>query len=507
MNNIVKNITLLTSLLIATSCSNMLDVNPQGAPTSGSFWKTEADAIAGVNAVYDLYSDDDMYGRGFFWLNNASDDIGTKPRANAEKIKNFLVDGSESDTKSIWAKHYQVMKRSNDVIRNVPNITMTNEALKNRILGEAYFNHAVMHLELAYRYGDDRAGIPIQDRENPENIYVTRTKNVGENYAYIVADLAKAAELLPYFSEYVPADYGRAHKTAAWAYMARTYLYAKDWANAEKYADMVINSGKHGLLTEFEDVFKIANNWSKEYIWSVSSSASNTSKGCIFPGVLLEDKGWGLYNGWGNFYPTKELFDTYQEGDERLPATILKTGDKFMFFGEERTYNVGSFTVGSSNRTGYQFKKYMEPFGYANPVGTYVNPNGDKPSTTLNVPLLRYADVILMKAEARLMQNKDADTEINMIRERAGLTPLSGATMTDLKRERRCEFAGEWTDRHWDLVRWGDAEATYAKPLHHADGHVIYEGRTFKPTVHHVWPIPPDEIAVSKGALWQNEGY
>ncbi|MDJ1492795.1 RagB/SusD family nutrient uptake outer membrane protein [Cytophagaceae bacterium DM2B3-1] len=507
MKEMFKNISLLIAALVITSCNNLLDVTPQGPPTSNSFWKTQEDAIAGVNAIYDLYSDDDMYGRGFFWLNNASDDIGTKPRANAERIKNFQVDGNESDTKNIWAKHYQVMKRCNDAIRNIPAITFRDEKLKNRLLGEAYFNHAVMHLELAYRYGDSRAGIPIQNREDPEDIYVSRTQNVSENYAYIIADLKKAAALLPNFSQYATTDYGRAHKSAAWAYLVRTYLYAKEWANAESYADTVINSGQHNLLKEFADVFKTANNWSKEYIWSVSSSVSNTSKGCIFPGVVLEDKGWGFYNGWGNFYPTKELFDTYDKDDKRLPATILKTGDTFMFFGEERVFNVGKFTVSSSNRTGYQFKKYMEPFGYANPVGTYVNPNGDKPSTTLNVPLLRYADIILMKAEALLMQNKSADTEINMIRNRAGLESISNATMKDLKRERRCEFAGEWTDRHWDLVRWGDAEATYAKPLHHADGKVIYEGRTFKPTVHHVWPIPPDEIAVSKGALWQNEGY
>ncbi|WP_420154483.1 RagB/SusD family nutrient uptake outer membrane protein [Siphonobacter sp.] len=489
-----------------TACDKNLDMTPQGAPTTGNFWKTSSDALAGVNSIYELYSDDDMYGRGFFWLNNASDDIGTKPRDNAERIKNFQVTGDESDTRNIWAKHYMVMKRANDVLRNVPKITM-DEKLKNQYLGEAYFNHAVMHLELAYRYGDNRAGIPIQDRENPENIYVTRTKSVAENYAYIAEDLKKAADLLPLFSAYKAADYGRAHKTAAWAYLARTYLYAKDWANAEKYADLVITSGQHALLDNFEDVFKTANNWSKEYIWSVTSSASDTRFGCIFPGVCLDDKGWGLYNGWGNFYPTKELYDTYPAGDKRREATILKTGDKFMYFGEERSYNQDNFKVSSSNRTGYQFRKYMEPYSYANPIGTYVNPNGDKPSTSLNVPLLRYADVLLIKAEAKLMQNKNADTELNLIRKRAGLSTLTNATLSDLKRERRCELAGEWTDRHFDLVRWGDAQAVYAQPLHHADGRVIYAARMFNPAIHHVWPIPPMEIQNSKGTLAQNQGW
>ena len=501
----------LGMLLTVVACNTDLDLEPQGAPTTAGFWKTAADANSGLNAIYALYSDDDMYGRGFFWLNNASDDIGTKPRANAEKMKDFTVNGSESETKNIWKKHYQVMKRCNDVIVKVPGINM-DETLKNRIIGEAYFNHAVMHLELAYRYGDDKAGVPIPDRANLEESFVPRAKNVAENYAYIVNDLKQAADLLPYFNELPKSSYGHVHKTAAWGYLVRTYLYAKDYDNAIKYANMIVTSGKHALLPNFEDVFKIANNWSSEYIWSVTSSGIDSGLGSIFAGVCLDDTGWKEYNGWGNFYPTRELFDAYATGDKRRDATILKKGDKFTYFGKEATYNEGAYVVSSSNRTGMQFKKYMEPFSYpktsSGAVDTrYVNANGDKPSTALNLPLLRYADVILMLAEAKLMKGQNADNEINMIRNRAGLPSISGATMTDLKRERRCELAGEWTDRHFDLVRWGDAQTVYAKPLHHYDGTEIYKGRTFKPNVHHVWPIPPDEIAASKGKLTPNLGW
>jgi hypothetical protein len=494
-------------LLLNTGCEEQLDLEPQGAPSSASFWKTEEDAIAGINSIYALYSNNSMYGAGAFWYQNASDDISTKATGNADRYKYFQLDGNESETRSVWSIHYQAMKRANDAIRNIPAIQM-DEEMKNRLMGEAYFNHAVMHLELAYRYGDHRAGIPIQNRENPEDIYIERPKSVADNYAYIIADLQKAAELLPYFSELNKANYGRAHKTAALAYLARTSLYAKDWENTVKYADMVINSGQHRLLDNYADVFKIASNWSPEYIWSVTNSAQfPNSVGSIFPGVLLEDKGWGLYNGWGQFYPTKELVDSFEPNDKRKPVTILETGDKFMFFGEERTYNVGAFKVSASNRSGYQFNKYMEPYSYPNPTGTYINSNGNRPTTAMNIPLLRYADVILMKAEALLMMGQNADNEINQIRKRAGLVPLVGATMEDLKRERRSEFAGEWTDRHWDLVRWGDAQKVYAQPLHHADGHVIYTGRSFNPAVHHVWPIPPDEIRASKGTLEQNAGW
>ncbi len=142
--------------------------------------------------MYADFSEDDMYGRGFFWLSNGSDDIGTKPRAFSENVKAFKITGNETEVKAIWGLHYRVMKRCNDILRNVPTIEM-REDLRNRILGEAYFHHAVMHLELAYHYGDQRAGIPIMDRENPENAYIPRAKSVQDNYAFIAEDLKKAA--------------------------------------------------------------------------------------------------------------------------------------------------------------------------------------------------------------------------------------------------------------------------------------------------------------------------
>jgi hypothetical protein len=147
----------------------------------------------------------------------------------------------------------------------------------------------------------------------------------------------------------------------------------------------------------------------------------------------------------------------------------------------------------------------MEPFSY--PDGIRVSPNGDEPSTDLNVPLLRYAEVILIKAEAEIMQGKNADKEINMIRTRAGLKSLTGATLKDLKHERRVELAGEWSDRNFDLVRWGDAQATYAQPLHGSDGSIVWKARSFVPARDNVWPIPPKDIQISQGQLKQNAGW
>lgn len=496
--------TAIVAIAAFTSCAKKLDIVPQGSPTSATFWQTQDDAIKAANAMYDQFDGEEFYGRGFMWFMNASDDMVTgRVKAQADNMKDFnssYIGGSYTEPQ--WKMRYIVIKRANDIIRNVPAISM-DESLKKRIIGEAYFLSGLMYFQMAANYGDERAGVPIIDRQNPSNYMIPRAKNVDENYAYIESDLKMAASMLPYFDQLSTDDYGRAHKTAAWAYLSKMYLYRKDYVNAEKYADSIMQSGKHALLPDFKTVFYIANNWSKEYIWS---AVSNTLWGSILPGCMLENKGWGKYNGWGYYMPTQELYNAYEMGDKRREATILKPGDKFVYFGDSMTYS-------SSNSTsGYQFNKYMEPFSY--PGGIHLNPNGDHPTTDLNVPLIRYAEIILIKAEAELMQGKNADNELNMIRKRAWgssdenhYPKLSGATMNDLKSERRRELAGEWSDRHRDLVRWGDAQAAYAKPLHGAAGQAIWGARNFNPKVHNVWAVPQSEIDNSGGLITQNAGW
>ena len=503
MKHIIKNIVLsLAGISMLAACNKKLEITPEGSPTSGNFWQTESDAVSAANAMYDQFDNENFYGRGYWWFINASDDMITgRVKAEGDNIKNFSSDfigGSYTETQ--WKMRYIVIKRANDVILKVPAITM-DEALKNRILGEAYFFSGLMYFELAYTYGDERAGVPVINRDSISGDKpIPRTANVNMVYDYVEKELKQAAALLPYFDTYSTENYGRPHKTAAYAFLSKMFLYKKDYANAEKYADSVILSGKHRLLDKFEDVFTIANNWTGEYIWSVySNSKSPGGWGSILPGVMLENKGWGKYNGWGYYMPTKELYDAYEFGDVRREATILKPGDHFTFYGEDQTY------ASSNSLSGYQFRKYIEPFTYAG--GIHLSPNGDHPTTDLNLPLIRYAEVILIKAEAKLMQSKNADAEINMIRHRAGLADTTNADMNELKIQRRCELAGEWANRHTDMVRWGDAQAAYAQPLHGATGNVVWPARTFDPKKHNVWPVPRSEVTSSNGIVKQNVGW
>lgn len=498
---------IFTACSFLAACSNQLDIIPEGTPSAQNFWKTREDAIKAQAGMYENYNQEDFYGRGMFWFINASDDMVTgRNKPEGDNIKNFnrnYIGGGY--TESQWSMRYATIKRANDIIINVPQIPM-DETLKKHIIGDAYYNSALVYFQLASNYGNDKAGIPIVSPDADPALPVPRAANVNENYDYIIELLNKAADNLPLFSEMAATDYGKGHKTAAWALMSKAYLYKKDYANAAKYADMVINSGQHALLSSFADVFKAANNWSKEYIWSVvcTPNGGGTGWGSKLPGVMLTNKAWGIYNGWGYYLPTKELYDSFEAGDQRREVTILKPGDKFMFFGAER-----SFTKDGGATSDYQFNKYMEPFSYANPIPSHVNPNGDNGTTDLNVPLMRYAEVLLIKAEAAIAQSGAGagDKELNLIRKRAGLIEKSGMTMTDLKRERRNELAGEWPDRHRDLVRWGDAQAAYAKPLHDSQGKVIWPAREFNPAVHDVWAVPKREIDNSAGVIKQNPGW
>ena len=495
----------LTTAMIS-SCQKQLDITPEGAPSKGNFWKTSSDALKGVNSMYEVYDNENFYGRGFFWFINASDDMVTgRVKAQGDNVRDFNSAYIGGDyTEDQWKMRYATIKRANDVIRYVPEIEM-DAILKNRLIGEAYFTSGYMYFQLAGNYGNDKAGVPIVTRSNMDDPEPTpRAANVDMNYDYIVSELQQAANHLPYFDELAVVDYGRPHKVAAWAVLSKVFLYKKDYLNAEKYADSVINFGKRDLMPDFADEFKAVNNWGPEYIWSALSTPKGAGGwGSILPGVMLENKGWGKYNGWGYYMPTKELYDSYQAGDIRREATILKPGDHFMFFGEDMVYS------SANSLSGYQFKKYMDPFTFADPVGTHVSPNGDHGTTDLNVPLLRFAEVLLIKAEAAIMQRGAGagDAALNRIRVRAKLPALTGMTLAQLKQERRSELAGEWADRHRDMVRWGDAEAAYAQPAHSYSGAVVWPARKYNPSVHNVWAVPQKEIDNSGGVITQNAGW
>lgn len=537
------------------SCSDWLDVKPEGTPNEANYWLTDDDYTTAVTTLYGNLSMEETWGRDLFWEQGASDDIFySRSRGNAQmNLANLNMDGeTEGSIQTFYNYMYETNAASNDVINHALKLESRSAIIDNR-LGEAYFMRAFSHFMIAYRYGRVDNGVPFDRYEDyeeyPSGKIPEQRASVLDNYELIIEDLDKAADLLPWFTQYGSEDYGRASKDAAIALKVKTYAYwaqhdPAQWQKIPALVDQLENEGGRGLTDSFAALFESANEWNQEYIFSVNSSGA-TLAGSIFPGMMLDNKGWGRYNGWGNFKPTLELWAEYDENDARRPVTIMQYGDEFTFFGEKRR-----FYSTADLECGFHFNKYMEPFRYGSvdPVSgagvgnSHISPNGNRPTTDLNLPIMRFAEMLLFKAEALIEMGKGAEaaTVLNRISSRAGMGNLyTNATIEDLMHERRLELAGEFTDRVMDLKRWA-AKYPIAKTKLEAAKHglkyldrsdpdsqldtvkgkeMTLNGKTYKGVIEImsaktynadkacVLPYEQNEVTKAQGALKQNKGY
>lgn len=466
----------IASLLFSSCTGSWLDTVNEGTATEENFWKTDQDYTDAAAGLYVSLALEETWGRNLFWEQGASDDIFySRSRGSSQmNLANLNMDGStEGSIKRIYNEMYTTMSVANNIIYHALQIDESSRTdIVKRTLGEAYFMRAFSHFMIAYRYGRPDNGVPYARYEeytdfNSQLSQIPPQKaTVMENYQAIIEDLEMAATNLPWFTEYSSANYGRPSKDTAYGFMVKAYAYwaqhdTSKWSEIPSLVDKIETEGGRGLLDNFADVFTIDNNWSKEYIWSVNSSGHNYA-GSIFPGMVLDNKGWGALNGWGNFKPTLELWAEYDDNDTRRSATIMAYGDEFPYFGTNK-----KFYSTADNECGFHFKKYMEPFAYGNLDGNgvgvnnpHVSSSGDRPTTDLNLPLMRFAELLLFKAEAFIMQGQPARAAapLNRIATRAGETrQYTAPTMMDLMHERRCELACEFTDRLMDLKRWAAA--------------------------------------------------
>lgn len=541
MKKTLMNICLAVSVLSFSGCSDFLDRESYGRDTS---WKTDEDVMKAVYALYYFVSpnwSEQICGRGHMWFECASDNILIgRDRPAVDEIREFRMSPSnDQDVQEVWGVMYQNVAKANNIIKLVPDLGIT-PSVKKLALGSAYFFRGFSMLWMVPYYGDDtNGGIPIiLDTTPMDAMDSPRPDHVLKNYDQIIQDFRDAAEELPYFSELSADQYGLPHKAAAWAFAARAALYAAQYD--QSYYDIVIEmcdkvmsltgADKRSLYIDPSDKSKsFANLWRKEqnhsseYIFSLEGDVTN---GARYHGVTFVNAGWGLYNTWGYYTPSKELWDAFEEGDQRREATILYPGNHVRFMGRDITFggyctdgSITSYTT-SHVSAGLINQKFISPWE----TGSYseVSNQRDKLWNTLNCCLMRYADVMLMKAEALIWTKGEGDAEaknlLDDIRERAGLPRDSRATKAQLQNERRCELAFEFQpSRHIDVVRWGLAEEYYSKPLHSVvskmvDGRIeteeveVYPGRTFNPTYNKVFPIPQTAFNGTVN-LTQNKGY
>lgn len=472
----MKKIFLTLSIFsVIASCSDdFVDIKPEGVVIAEDFFKTEDDAMRATNAIYSFLRSWDNSGfPAQFILGVTGDDVekGSNP-SDASFINdydNFAYTIGTDGIHGYWTGQWQAVQRTNQVITNVPNIEM-NATLKNRLVAEAKMLRAYFYFNLVRVYG----GVPIFD--GLQSNYIQPRNTAAEVYAFIVKDLTEASEVLP--PSYGAADLGRVTKGGALGLLSKVYLYMKDYQKAYDTSNQVIGMG-YGLEEDFNKLFRPAGEFGKESVFEVNCGCSAEFGGSQYAEVQ------GVRNqfGWGFFTPTKELEDAFEPGDIRKELSILREGETTL---EGDLIKKGDPQAGNV----WNQKVY---------VPTSLNNNACGYGSIQNIRILRFADILLINAEAanELGNTGVAITNINKVRHRANLgdTPATsqGALRLAIWQERRVELAMEM-DRFTDLVRTGQA-AQFLGP------------KGFQTGKHELFPIPLRAITDSKGVLTQNPGY
>lgn len=545
MKKIIYYIGFLLTIATFSACKGFLDVKPEGTPTADNYFKNDYQAIKIVDGMYARIHQEQLFGRNLFWEQGAANDIVWGRSSSGTTLCTFKYTGDESRLTSAYEHLNASIARANFAIDGFLKKQSTQELsdIEKRSLGESYFMRAFAHFYLAYRYATDEQGFPFVRYEDYEDGYdnsiPTQRKSVMENYQLIIEDLDHAIEYLPRFEEYSEADRGRAHKVAAIGYKAKVNAYwatwdKSRWSEVIKLVNELETEYNRGLADSFDQVFssEFSDFWNREYVWTVPSNGGTLGGGSKFPGVVLENKGWGKYNGWGQIKPTLDIYEEMLldgDGNDRLVRSILAYDQEFVYFGETMR-----FYAAQDIESGFQINKYMDAFKHKNAMDDgYVNPNGNFMTTRINFPILRFAELLLFRAEAYLMTGRAdlATIDINRIRERSHLKPLAKtATMVDLYHERRCELAFEFTDHLFDLKRWHRSDndeikriATMelnarprvrkyenrsdSKSSFKIDYYDDYQDKAKYQDYMMVFPYPPIVIINSKGQLKQNPGY
>lgn len=483
---------LIPFLLSITGCEDFLQKDPQGELTQEAFPVSQSDALLATNAVYTTIRNWAYHSGGYPILDIMSDDAhkGSNPNDQLPTVgpyDKFTHNSTQDGLDRWWSALYEGIKRANVVIENVPSIDM-DPVMKSRYIAEASFLRGLYYFDLVRAFG----GVPLVTTTTPPTKMPRSTKE--EIYDLIVEDLLFAAANLPERSAYGPQDAGRATRGAAKSLLAKAYLFQGDFVNAEKYAMEVILSDEYGLEPVFTDANGKSGEHGIESVFEIGAMEVDGSSGNQYANT--QGVRGSPNRGWGFNRPSLDLRDSFETGDPRLNATIINLGetiDGVLILGDGTTPDE---TLDAGNNV-IEVECYNQKVWY--PGTTTTTQWGH------NRRLIRYADVLLIAAEALNENNKPGNAlqYLNEVRRRArqgnnsilpDITETSKAALRDIIiEERRHELAMEG-HRYWDLVRTGKA-ASVLGPLGFVTGK------------HELLPIPQNEIDISQGSLVQNPNW
>ncbi|GAB3913651.1 RagB/SusD family nutrient uptake outer membrane protein [Larkinella knui] len=477
----IRLVSLLFSWLLLVGCENNLEEKPLDFFEESNSFNTDKDATSAINGVYNALRTNSYYGLGITTLSDASGEE-CFIRADGGSAENIEIDkcrytSANSNFDNFYTAVYQLINRANRVIDKVPGIAM-DAKLRDQIVGEAKFLRALAYFDLVRAFGD----VPLITTVSNDvvNVKVPRDP-VDKIYQQITQDLLDAEKVVPV--KYTAAsEIGRATSGAVKSILAKVYLTRKDWTNAAAKAKEVIDSRAYALFPDYKSVFLPENKNGIEHIFSVQYSCVQQTYGSAFAKIFAIYFTYPIDLEGGAYQATDAHEASYLPGDYRKQVTII------------REKKLANGTVVQS-RTGAFNDKYWDP--------TPCGPN----QARNNFMVIRYADVLLMYAEALNELNgptADAFAAINQVRARArnGVATAAPQDLTGLTKEqfrdavlqeRSWELCFEG-HRRWDLLRTGKYLDVIRKSgIPAEDKHLLY-------------PIPQNEIDVNP-ALVQNPGY
>lgn len=369
---------------------------------------------------------------------------------------------------AMWARWYKTIGRATLAIEYAESYGLTDEAYKNRLIGESKFLRAVCYFWLVRGWG----GVTLQHINNSERA----TKE--EVYAFIEQDLTDAIAMLP--TSYNNINKGRATRGAAQGLLSKVYLYQQKWQQAYDAATAVISSSEYGyrLLDDYSMIWRVEGENSSESLFEIQARGESIAHGVQQYSQTQGARGttgWG----WGFNIPTQNLLDAFNaEGDNiRRDATII--------FRNSTLYD--GYIVGNTENPMYNKKAYSSA-------------NHGASDTDKNIRYLRLGEIYLIQAEAanELGMTPQALTALNAVRNRVKLANVTTTNQAELRnaiwKERRLELAFEH-DRWFDLVRTGQAREAMSA-----------NGKNFVTGKHELFPIPNQQL-IDTPSLIQNPNW
>lgn len=557
------------------SCDDFLSEDTRGSENIETYYKTPEEVNAAVGGCYfqlmkgnwwqinqvflleDMMTDD-------AWDGNTSQDDGY------EEVSHFLPTAPDSGIlTNFWGARYQGITCCNVALAHIPDASM-DEDLKAIRIAEVRFLRALFYFELVKNFG----GVPLITQQIGDASGVTRS-SLEECYAFIEKEFSEVAEILPQKDEWAAEDTGHATRGAALGFLGKAQLYQGKFAEAKTTLGTIITENQYDLMENFGDVWSVRHNNNKESLFEIQTmygGETYATGGCL---AVISGCRNGVGDGWCWGQPTSDLENAYiAAGDtERLRWTIIKTGcteiageTRFSeFINNNESCGAFGSTAWENGRRVFvgnaAFNDYCKPveqggFGWTPEMGltTYLIdpkihksariirkffvPLADRPDIynidkiPQNHRMLRYADVLLMYAEACNETNDDGNARIylNRVRRRVNLPEVQSSgdqLRQDIRRERRLELAFEQS-RLYDIRRWkGTSGKTVMEELFGPNGSFVkyntgenadmYEaanqvesstkGIYFTAPRDLLWPIPSYEIEHTNYSLEQNPGW